>query len=114
MIKLGNALLAWPTLEFKAVLKDDLESLEISQLPLQQGLSQSSYVSGNDFSVMIINVAERESSIVAKAGVFYSGVIAGCNCSDDPTPVDEVSEYCEVEVDINKLTAEARIILLKG
>jgi hypothetical protein len=47
-----------------------------------------------------------------KAGVFYTGIIAGCSCSDDPSPVDEQNEYCDLLFTIDKLTAETQITLL--
>jgi hypothetical protein len=47
-----------------------------------------------------------------KAGIFYSGVVTGCSCADDPTPVNEESEYCVVQLDINKQTGETAIALL--
>lgn len=112
MIRLENAVQKWGSADFKAALKQDLEALNADQLPLQQALSQSSYVSSSGFSVMIINEGEQGANIIAKAGVFYSGIIAGCSCADDPTPVDEVREYCDIEVIINRATAEARITLL--
>ena len=61
---------------------------------------------------MIILVADDEGFIHVKAGIFYSGIIAGCSCADDPTPVDEQNEYCEVQFEINKKTAEATVALL--
>lgn len=112
MIKLSKALIAWQTPDFKAVLKAEIESLDTTVLPLQQGLSQNSYVSGNKFSVMIIGVVEESDCIRIKVGIFYSGVIAGCNCADDPTRIDEQPEYCEVEFDIDKTTAETTVRLL--
>ena len=45
-------------------------------------------------------------------GIFYTGVVAGCSCADDPTPVEEQHEYCEVLIEINRATAEAVIRLL--
>ena len=47
------------------------------------------------------------------AGIFYRSVIGGCSCADDPTPVDEQAEYCEVVVEIDKVTAEAKVTLLR-
>lgn len=111
MIKLSKTLNAWQTPDFDAVLKTEIESLDPAALPLQQGLSQSSYVSGEKFSVMIINVSDREGFIRVKTGIFYSGVIAGCNCADDPSPVDEQTEYCEVIFEIDKATAKTTVSL---
>ena len=112
MIQLKKALSVWGTEEFESILKRDIEQMDVKQLPLQQGLSSSSYALDNNIKAIIINVTEEANIIRVKAGVFYTGVISGCNCADDPTPVDEQSEYCEVQIDINKVTAEAIIILL--
>jgi len=103
---------AWGNPDFADVLKKELEQLNADQLPLQRGLSTTSHAIDHNLSVMIIRVSEEGGSIRVKAGIFYSGIIAGCSCADDPTPVEEQSEYCEVQLDINKSTAEATITLL--
>jgi len=112
MIKLEKSLTAWGTPVFNDILKKEIESLDAKYLPLQQGLSYSSYATNSDFNIMIISTREDDNFLYVKAGVFYSGVIAGCSCADDPTPVPEQSEYCEISVDIVKTTAEAGITLL--
>jgi len=86
--------------------------MDAGQLPLQQGLSTGSYAIDDKFNVMIISVSEVVGSIRVKAGIFYSGIIAGCSCADDPTPVNEESEYCVVQLDINKQTAATTVVLL--
>lgn len=85
--------------------------MDAGQLPLQQGLSASSYALDDKFSVMIMNASEEAGFIHAKAGIFYSGIIAGCSCADDPTPTNELNEYCEVQLNINKKTAETTVVL---
>jgi hypothetical protein len=45
-------------------------------------------------------------------GVFFSGIITGCSCADDPTPVETQNEYCELLFAIDKATAETTITLL--
>lgn len=111
MIELHSALQAWGTPSFNDALKQELEQLRADQLPLQQGLALSSYVSSEPFKVMVINANDNAASIMVKAGIFYSGVIAGCSCSDDPTPTDLQSEYCEIELAIDKRSAEASVRL---
>jgi len=113
MIRLPNSLNAWGTPEFEAVLKQEIEHLDAECLPLQQGLSASSYVTDRPFQAMIIAASEAAGQIRVKAGIFYTGVIAGCNCADDPTPVDELNEYCVLQVVIDKMTAETRVTLLE-
>jgi len=112
MIKLAKSLNAWGTPGFNNTLKKEIESLDAKYLPLQQGLSYSSHATNSDFNIMIISTREDDSFLHVKAGVLYSGVIAGCSCADDPTSVPEQSEYCEILIDIVKTTAEARITLL--
>jgi len=80
---------------------------------LQAGLSQSSYVSDANINVLILNVTDTNDDILAKTGIFYAGVIAGSCCADDPTPMSEQTEYCEVLFNINKLTAKTTVALLK-
>lgn len=112
MIKLANALNAWETPEFESRLKDEIQNLDPELLPLQKGLSQSSYVGDADIEVVVLNVSATTHVIHAKIGIFYAGIIAGSCCADDPTPVCEQNEYCEVQLDIDKETAEATIRLL--
>lgn len=111
-MQLTESLKVWGTPAFKEVLKSEIEQLGLDQLPLQQGLSQTSYVSDKGFQAMIIKVTDGQPGIRAKVGFFYSGIIAGCSCADDPTPVDLLSEYCEMQFDINRQTGETTVILL--
>ena len=112
MIQLPRSVEAWNAPDFKDVLKRELEQLGAGQLPLQQGLSASSYALEDKYDAMIISVADEPGSIRAKVGIFYSGITAGCNCADDPTPVEPQSEYCELMLAIDKATAEASVTLL--
>ena len=112
MPKLADSLHAWGTPDFKRILKSEIEQLDASQLPLQQGLSIGSYALDNKLDVIVIDAAEAEGHIRAKVGIFYTSIIAGCSCADDPTPVDENNEYCVVQLDINTSTAETTLTLL--
>lgn len=113
-MKLTTALNAWGTPAFEAILKHEIEQMDAELLPLQQGLSQSSYTDGANRSVMIISVTAGAGFIRAKTGIFYTGMIPGCSCADDPTPMSELAEYCEVQFDIDKLSAETTVTLLAG
>jgi hypothetical protein len=112
MLRLSKTLNAWGTSDFEDTLKQEIAQIDPAHLPLQQGLSTGSYVVDTKLDVMLINVAEDAHFIHAKAGIFYSGIIAGCSCADDPTPIDEHSEYCVVQFDINRMTAETTVTLL--
>lgn len=113
MIKLINSVQAWGKPEFETVLKKELKQLDPDLLPLQQGMSQSSYVTRGAIDVVVLNSTEDANSIRVKAGIFYSGVIAGSCCADDPTPVEEQTEYCEVQLMLNKDTGETTVSLLR-
>jgi hypothetical protein len=39
-------------------------------------------------------------------GVFFREIVGGCSCGDEPFAADG---YCEIELRIDKETAEARI-----
>lgn len=112
MIHLPKSLNAWGSPEFEAVLKQEIAQLDASQLPLQQGLTRSSHVTDRPLQAMILNVSAEAGLIRAKAGIFYTGVIAGCSCADDPTPIDELNEYCTVQLCIDRMTAETTVMLL--
>jgi hypothetical protein len=112
MLRFSDALNAWGSPEFNATLKQEIEQLTGEQLPLQQGLTSSSHALDNSLRAVIISVVDEGRVIRAKAGIFYTGIIAGCNCADDPSPVNEENEYCEVQLDIDKSTAGTTVILL--
>ncbi len=112
MIRLSKTLSAWGTPDFEDTLKQEIAQIGGEHLPLQQGLSTSSYAVDNKLDVMILNVSGEAGFIRAKAGIFYSGIIAGCSCADDPTPVNEHPEYCVVQLDIDKMTAVTTVTLL--
>ena len=112
MIQLTESLKAWQTPDFAKILKEEIEGLDVMALPLQQGLANSSYALEDKFQVMIITVSEASDLIRVKTGIFYSGLIPGCSCADDPTPITEYSEYCEVSFAINKVTADTTVTLM--
>jgi hypothetical protein len=112
MIKLSKALAAWNTPGFETSLKQEIVQLDVKQLPLQQALSNCNYTNGDNRKIIVMSVSDETDSIRVKTGIFYTGIVAGCNCADDPSPVDEVNEYCEMEFDINKKNAETSVRLL--
>ena len=102
MIQLQNAVKAWGRDNFKDVVKAELEKIDPTALPLQQGLAQSSFATNDAVNVMVLNVSDEADVISVRAGIFYKGLIPGCSCEDDPTPSSEYQEYCEMQFDIDK------------
>jgi hypothetical protein len=112
-MRLTDSLAAWETPDFTDVFKAEVKQLDPDLLPLQQGLSHSSSANGANLGVTVLNLAETPGAIQVKAGLFYSGIIAGCSCADDPTTQHEVNEYCEVRFAINKHSGVATVTLLR-
>ena len=112
MIRLEKALNAWGTPGFTDTLKREIQQLDAGQLPLQQGMSAGNYAIDDKLDVMIIRTREEADFIRVKAGIFYAGIITGCSCADDPTPVSPHTEYCVIQLDIDKITAETTVSLL--
>lgn len=112
MIRLTNTLSAWGSAEFSDTLTAEVEQLRHEQLPLQQGLARSSHVSDEPFKAIVIDVRDDADCIKVKLGILYAGVIAGCSCADDPTPLDTQTEYCTLLLTIDKSGAETTVALL--
>ena len=112
MIQFNKSLDAWPTPEFKDVLQQEIAQLDSDLLPLQQGLSISSHVTDRPVQAMILDLSEDTNLIRVKAGIFYTGIIAGCSCADDPTPIAEQNEYCVLQFCIDKQSAETTVTLI--
>ncbi len=113
MIKLKKTLLSHNSADFNKVAKEEISNIDPALLPLQKGLSLSSYVGKTPFTIVILNSLDNTGYLNIKTGVFYTGIIAGCSCSDDPSPVDEQNEYCELQFVINKNTYETEVQLLE-
>jgi len=112
MLQLTKSLQAWNSAEFKSTFIRQLSQLSLDELPLQQALLLGSYATKDNLKIIVNSMTEQQDSLLITTGIFYSSIIAGCNCSDDPTPVDPNSEYCEMLFTINKLTAETDIKII--
>lgn len=112
MIQLGKALRAWGTPKFELILKQEIAQLGADQLPLQQGLAISSTVTTDHITAIIQRVTELENVLRVKVGILYKGLIGGCSCADDPTPLSDNNEYCVVQLDIDKVSAATTATLL--
>jgi hypothetical protein len=112
MIRLPDTVRAWGAPDFEAVAKREIAALDPAALPLEQALSVSSHVTDAPIEVTVLAAGEEAGRIRVKAGIFYSGIVAGCSCTDDPTPMSEQAEYCVVRFDIDPATAKATLTLL--
>lgn len=109
---LPRTLAAWNTPDFRDAFKREIEALDADMLPLQQGLALTSSVADEPFHVVPIAAEATPGCVRVKAGVFYAGIIGGCSCADDPTPVEPQPEHCVLFFEIDRTNAEARVELL--
>lgn len=109
---LKKSLAAWQTADFDDVFKHEVKQLDPNLLPLQQALAHSSSANPATLAISVLRVSELPDVIQVKAGFFYTGIIAGCSCADDPSAINEINEYCEVRFDIDKQTAASTVTLL--
>lgn len=102
----------WGDTGFAAEFIAYVESLDPPTLLLQQALAQSSYVSASPHRAILLSSHATAADIHLKVGILYAGIIAGSCCADDPNPVCEQSEYCELLFRINYHRAQISIELL--
>ncbi len=100
---------AWGSEAFAVTLSQELAALGPHALPLQQGLSRTSHVTDAPIQVRVIAAREAEGWIRVRIGVFFAGVIGGCSCADDPTPVQAQTEYCELGLTIDRHTGQTQV-----
>jgi len=110
MTKLLDALQQSQPGLFEKALKQELENLPAGTLPLEKGTNRGGFVDDSDISVTVINVAQSENSIQAKVGVFFTEIIVGCGCGDDPMPENA---YCEMLISIDRTTFTAKFEVIQ-
>ena len=108
---LANALQKWPHESWKFALKREIESLPSDSLPLEAAVTRCGIVDDDNISVTVINTSQNSTSITATVGVFFTEIVAGCVCGEDPTAENA---YCELLVRIDKITAAADITLIQA
>ena len=111
-MRLANAVGAWGTPEFREVLKDEIERLAISELPLAQALRFGNFVADERPTVMINSIEDQGDHVTVRLGLFFAGINAGACCADDPTPVESHHEYCVVQIHVDLATGEAQARLV--
>lgn len=107
-MRLPESLQAWGTTHFAATLKRELAA-HADELPLQQALSGTSTVADEAITVVLLGTDADEMVIRAKIGIFFAGILAGCSCADDPTPIEPQNEYGEWLITIDRQSGAARI-----
>lgn len=109
MPKLIESLRAWNSDQFPNTLKHELENMEAGTLPLMMGVSQGGIPDDKTISVSLLKVKEHPTSIQADVSVFFTEILAGCSCGDEPM---SMNGYCEMQVRVDKTTADAEFKIL--
>jgi hypothetical protein len=109
MPTLINALRHWNTDAFSLTLKNELENLPSGVLPLEKGVTQGGYIDDSNIVALILHSTADENSIHAKAGIFFTEIVANCGCGDEPMVQNA---YCEIQIRIDKKTAATDFALL--
>ena len=101
---LPDSLRNWPSTDFKQILKDEIERLPAGTLPLNKGTTLGGYVDDDHITASVLNTSEDDLIIHARVSIFFTEIMICCGCGDDPMPQNA---YCEMQVTIDKSTAEA-------
>lgn len=101
-MNLLDALRQWPGESFAAALKAALERLPAHELPLGGGGGLT--VTDGPITVSILEAEATAAAIIAKVGVFYEEILAGCACGDEP---QTTAAYRRVRVIIDQADGAA-------
>ena len=104
MSKLPHSLRDWNSELFPDTLKREIEGLQTGSLPLMHGVSQGGVPDETSVSVSLLKMSEDPKRIQVDLGVFFTEVLAGCNCGEEPMAMQG---YCEMELSIDKSSADA-------
>ena len=109
MPKFIDTVRAWQTEAFAQCLKRELMDLGKGGLPLAKGVAYGGTVDDSDLAVTVLRSRDEGPAIVAQVGVFFTEIIGGCSCGDEPAPSPA---YCELRIRIDKATAAADITVM--
>lgn len=115
-ILLPNTLAAWQNQaaasHFKQTLTQELNQLDKTLLPLQNGLTQGNWVIDQPIQLMILDQQSNAETLSIKVLIFYSSLNAGSCCESDPTPNRALSETITISLQIAQQDAVTHIRLL--
>ena len=104
-IRLTGALGDWRSKAFAQDLRRQILALEPGTLPLQLAASRGGVVTGAR-DVTILHVRREGGLLLVRIGVFFTEVVGGCSCGDDPFTTDD---YCELYLRIDTASSRAEV-----
>ena len=112
-VYLPRTLAAWSGPQREAVLKQELEQLDPGLLPLRAAMAQGNQVAAEPVRVLVLDTGEEGDAYYgARVGLLFASLIGGCQCADDPSPLEALPEYAELQIRIDRLTGAAQWWLL--
>jgi hypothetical protein len=102
---------SWAGPDFATILGDELQALGGEGLPLHLGLNEGGMVDASRLQVTVIRSEADPAVIRATVGLFFTEVVGGCSCGDEP---EAKPVYCEMRVHIDRGSAETRFEMLPG
>lgn len=93
MLKLTQSLACWGKDNFSSILKNELQSLPISQLPLDKATSQGGYVDNTPVTVTVNRFIDNDMTIEGRVGIFFTEIVINCGCGDDPMAINGYGEF---------------------
>ncbi len=110
MIRFDKVLKSWGSEDFTEQLQQTICALG-DALPLKDCCKHSGVIDFETIKPIILSSAESDSSVQIKLGVFFSEILSGCACSDDPSQAQMLENgYCELEMLIDKASKQASFI----
>jgi hypothetical protein len=98
--------------DFQSVLLAELQQSGALVDPLQRGMTRGSHALTDDVSLMVLQRSETAERLQARVGLSYFSIIPGCACEADPTPMSELPEYVELQIDIQRADGAATLDIL--
>jgi hypothetical protein len=109
MPRLTKSLNAWGSDSFSPVLKEELQSLQPGTLPLHCGTTRGGLADDTAVTATVLSASDAAGALQVKVGIFFTEIVAGCSCGDDPAAYNA---YCEILVRIDTQTAACTFELL--
>jgi hypothetical protein len=84
-----------------------LEALPPGALPLRECCNQGGWVDDSALAFSVLELRPDPLCIEARVGVFFTELVGGCNCHDDPA---QVNAYGVFEVRIDRISGLAEVV----
>ena len=88
-----------------------LQELPPGSLPLRAGCNQGGLVDDSDIKVSVLSVTRGTDRVSARVGIFFSELVGGCNCNDDPVVANA---YCLLEVTFGRGDGQVEFTALEA